>query len=215
MKVNDINETLLAEIIEQNGKLQEDLLGMKKAIDGLSEDHTKFANQFSPKLKSNEFEEMIPKKDAEERARFLIRTYVDLQGRYAQLKADYGELQAKTRYWASNQWAKYLFRWLFLKRHLWIWVVYALFTLTIFLSVCNSVLQQRKIVELQETQMKYRFVKATGAAPRVVQFLEDAYEQGNHDQVDYIETVVTDYERALKLKADSIVRSESQKVKRF
>ena len=82
MKVNDINETLLAEIIEQNGKMQEDLLGMKKAIDGLSEDHTKFANQFSPMLKSNEFEEMIPKKDAEERARFLIRTYVDLQGRY-------------------------------------------------------------------------------------------------------------------------------------
>ena len=133
----------------------------------------------------------------------------------AELKLKYDSLVKERRYWATQQWARHLFRWLFLKRHLWIWVVYALFALVISLSVCKSVLQQRKIVELQETQMKYRFIKAIGVAPGVAQFLEDAYEQGNGDEIDYIEMVVTDYERALKLKADSIIRSESQKVKRF
>ena len=38
--------------------------------------------------------------------------------------------------------------------------------------------QRRKIIELQDTQMKYRFIKASGFAPNAVQFLEDAYEEG-------------------------------------
>ena len=52
------------------------------------------------------------------------------------------------------------------------------FTSLFSLSICNSVFQRRKIAELRDTQMKYRFIKASGFAPNAVQFLEDAYEEG-------------------------------------
>ena len=215
MKKNDVNETLLAEIIEQNGKLQKDLLGMKKAIDGLSEDLTKFANQFSPMPKSNEFEEMVPKKDADERARFLIRTYVDLQDKYAQLKEDYGELQAKTRHWASNQWAKHLFRWLFIKRHLWIWVVYIMLVVSISLSVYYIAEQRREIQKLKLVEMKYRYLHATGTALDVLSNLDDAFDDGDVKKVQQIRSIVKDYEHAVKHKSDSIVRAEKKKIKEW
>ena len=107
------------------------------------------------------------------------------------------------------------FRWIHDKRHWWIWVIYLLFTLLFSLSICNSVFQRRKIVELQDTQMKYRFIKAAGLAPNAVQFLEDAYEEGQKDRIDYVEKTVSDYEKALKHKADSIARAERKKLERF
>ena len=81
--------------------------------------------------------------------------------------------------------------------------------------MCNSVFQRRKIIELQDTQMKYRFIKAIGAAPKEVQFLEDAYERHWVDRLDFIEGTVSDYEKALKHKADSIARAEREKLERF
>ena len=63
--------------------------------------------------------------------------------------------------------------------------------------------------------MKYRFIKANGFAPNAVQFLEDAYEEGQKDRINYIETTVSDYEKALKHKADSIARAEREKLERF
>ena len=64
-------------------------------------------------------------------------------------------------YWATKVWPIKAFRWIHDKRHWWIWVIYLLFTLLFSLSICNSVFQRRKIVELQDTQMKYRFIKAS------------------------------------------------------
>ena len=89
------------------------------------------------------------------------------------------------------------------------------FTLLFSLSICNSVFQRRRIAELRNTQMKYRFIKASGFAPNAVQFLEDAYEEGQKDRINYIETTVSDYEKALKHKADSIARAEREKLERF
>ena len=89
------------------------------------------------------------------------------------------------------------------------------FTLLFSLSICNSVFQRRKIAELRDTQMKYRFIKASGFAPNAVQFLEDAYEEGQKDRINYIETTVSDYEKALKHKADSIARAEREKLERL
>ena len=42
-----------------------------------------------------------------------------------------------------------------------------------------------------------------GFAPNAVQFLEDAYEEGQKDRIDYVEKTVSDYEKALKHKADN------------
>jgi hypothetical protein len=70
-------------------------------------------------------------------------------------------------------------------------------------------------MELRQTQMKYRFIKAVGAAPRAVQYLEDAYEERDGGRIDYIENAVSDYEKALKHKADSIARAERRELERF
>lgn len=215
MKKKDVNETLLAEIIEQNGKLQKDLLGMKKTIDGLSEELTKFVNMLSPTLKSNESEEMVPKKDADERARFLIRMYVDLQDKYVQLKAAYGELKAKTRYWASNQWAKHLFRWLFIKRHLWIWVVYALFCVSLCLSISMNVEKERRIESLENADLKYRYIRAKHACPFMVNWVDSVFEFGSAREILLVRSEIDNYERFVKLKCDSLVKAETRKRERY
>ena len=59
------------------------------------------------------------------------------------------------------------------------------------------------------------FIKAVGAAPRAVQYLEDAYDEYDRDRINYIENTVSDYEKALKHKADSIAREERRKLERF
>lgn len=207
MDKNNQNETMLAlalgEMEQENKKLVKENKTLKENVKSLSE---KLAASSRSVVTWEDHQQVV--KDCMEKTQSTANEL-------AELKLKYDSLVKERRYWATQQWARHLFRWLFLKRHLWIWVVYALFTLIISLSVLNSVYQQRKIVEFEKTQMKYRFIKAKRVAPRAVQFLEDAYEQGNGDEIEYIEMVVTDYERALKLKADSIVRSESQKVKRF
>ena len=73
----------------------------------------------------------------------------------------YDALLAERPYWATKVWPIKAFRWIHDKRHWWIWVIYLLFTLLFSLSICNSVFQRRKIAELQDTQMKYRFIKAS------------------------------------------------------
>lgn len=108
-KVNS-TDVLLAELIEQNNKQQKDVAAIKSSLEIFSGKMTELSNLLSTSLSPIKGEEMIPKKDAEVRAKFFIRAYIDLQAKYADLKADFGELQAKTRYWASNQWIKYLFR---------------------------------------------------------------------------------------------------------
>lgn len=207
MDKNNQNETMLAQALAEMEQANKELARENKA---LKENYKTLSEKLAASSRS-----VVTWENHQQVVKDCMEKTQSTANELAELKLKYDSLMKERRYWATQQWARHLFRWLFLKRHLWIWVVYALFALVISLSVCKSVLQQRKIVELQETQMKYRFIKAIGVAPGVAQFLEDAYEQGNGDEIDYIEMVVTDYERALKLKADSIIRSESQKVKRF
>lgn len=88
-------EVMLAELIEQNNKQQKDVASMKTSLDTLSGELTKLNNILSPTLKPVKFEEVIPRKDADERAKYLVRMYGDMQAKYANLKAEFGELQAK------------------------------------------------------------------------------------------------------------------------
>lgn len=201
------NETVLAQALAEMEQANKELIKENKTL-------KENLKSFSEKLATLS-QNMVTWENHQQVVKDCMEKIQSKANELAELNLKYDSLVKERRYWATQQWARHLFRWLFLKRHLWIWVVYALFTLTILLSVCNSVLQQRKIVELQNTQMKYRFIKAKGVAPRVVQFLEDAYELGNSDKVDSIKMVVTDYERTLKHKADSIIRVESKKMEYF
>lgn len=125
------------------------------------------------------------------------------------------ELLAERPYWATKVWPVKAFRWIHDKRHQWIWIIYVLLTVIFSLFICLATNQKRQIMELRQTQMKYRFIKAVGAAPRAVQYLEDAYEERDGGRIDYIENAVSDYEKALKHKADSIARAERRELERF
>ena len=208
-------EVMLAELIEQNNKQQKDVASMKTSLDTLSGELTKLNNILSPTLKPVKFEEVIPRKDADERAKYLVRLYGDMQAKYANLKAEYGELQAKTRYWASNQWAKHLFRWLFIKRHLWVALVYMFFVLLMSLLIWRYENMKQELGQLETTALKYRYVRASGVTPLVTSYVDSLFEDGDSYDFSRIHEIVDNYEKRAKQKCDSIMRSEQRKQKRY
>ena len=144
-----------------------------------------------------------------------IEAYVNKQEamahEIAELKSKNDKLSAERRYWATQQWAKHLFRWLFLKRHLWIWVVYGLFLVGAFIAIYFNAEQRREIQKLQSVDMKYRFIRAMNAAPLTLQYLDDAFEGGDARKLQIVRTTVIEYEQALRQKSDSIIRAERKK----
>lgn len=205
-------EAMLAELLEQandqkanSGKLSRKL----DSIDG------RLSNLEAVSASPQVLESIITLADHDKKMDEVEGQLQKWYGCYEKYKNLYEKLLAEKPYWATKEWSIKAFRWIHDKRHYWIWIIYFLFTLILSLSICNSVFQRRKIIELQDTQMKYRFIKAIGAAPKEVQFLEDAYEQQWVDRLNHIEGTVSDYEKVLKHKADSIARSEREKLERF
>ena len=205
-------EAMLAELVEQANSQKEQSGKVMKKLDAIDERLTRLESVEPP---TSEQVSMITLKDHEEKMNEAVAVQTKWFTRYKEVKELSDALLAERPYWATKVWPIKAFRWIHDKRHQWIWIVYLLFTLILSLSICNSVLQRRKIIELQDTQMKYRFIKAIGAAPKEVQFLEDAYERHWVDRLNYIEGTVSDYEKALKHKADSIARAEREKLERF
>ena len=205
-------EAMLAELVEQvNGQKEQSGKVLKK-LDDIDKRLTCLESEEPPTCDSVS---MITLKDHEEKMNEAVAVQTKWFTRYKEAKELNDALLAERPYWATKVWPIKAFRWIHDKRHWWIWVIYLLFTLLFSLSICNLVFQRRKIVELQDTQMKYRFIKAMGFAPNAVQYLEDAYEEGQKDRIDYVEKTVSDYEKTLKHKADSIARAERRKLERF
>ena len=144
-----------------------------------------------------------------------IDAYVNKQEAMAQeiaeLKLKNNKLCEERRYWATQPWAKHLFRWLFLKRHLWIWVVYGMFITGASIAAYFNVEQRREIQKLQSVDMKYRFIRAMNVAPLTLQYLDDAFEGGDARKLQIVRTTVKEYEQALIQKSDSIIRAERRK----
>lgn len=214
MKNNNQTEKLLAEALEEKEQRIKELTGK---VDTL----TKENKVLNGKLKSlsekpkESPQSMVTWEDFQKEINAYKKRGGELAGQYFDLKSKYDKLCEERRYWATQQWAKHLFRWLFLKRHLWIWVVYGMFITGASIAVYFNVDQRREIQKLRSVEMKYRFIKAIGVAPKEVQFLEEAYEQRLGERLDYIENTVSDYEKALKHKADSITKAERKKLERF
>ena len=205
-------EAMLAELVEQANSQKEQSGKVLKKLDGIDERLTRLESVEPP---TSEQVSMITLMDHEEKMNDAVAVQTKWFTRYKEVKELSDALLAERPYWATKVWPIKAFRWIHDKRHYWIWIVYLLFTLILSLSICNSVFQRRRIAELRDTQMKYRFIKAIGAAPKEVQFLEDSYEQHWVDRLDFIEGTVSDYEKALKHKADSIARAEREKLERF
>ena len=205
-------EDMLAEIIEQGNEQKTAMNKLREKVDSLD---TRLSRIEEAGANPQIVESVITLADHRKKIgeiRAIVNKWYE---HYVENRKLLEKLKAEQPYWATKEWPIKAFRWIHDKRHQWIWIIYILFTLILSLSICNSVFQRRKIIELQDTQMKYRFIKAIGAAPKEVQFLEDAYERHWVDRLDYIEGTVSDYEKALKHKADSIARAEREKLERF
>lgn len=213
-KVNS-TDVMLAELIEQNNKQQKDVAAIKSSLEIFSGKMTELSNLLSTSLSPIKGEEMIPKKDAEVRAKFFIKAYIDLQAKYADLKADFGELQAKTRYWASNQWTKYLFRWLFIKRHLWFFIVFLVYGAMMVLLMCLNEQKHNENILLQEADLKYRYIRAKGISPIITNWVDSLFDANNPSDMEYIRKTVDEYESIIKQKCDSVVKAESLKRERY
>ena len=205
-------EAMLAELVEQvNGQKEQSGKVLRK-LDGIDERLTRLESKEPPTCDSVS---MITLKDHEAKINEAVAVQTKWFTRYKEAKELNVALLAERPYWATKVWPIKAFRWIHDKRHYWIWIVYVLFTLIFSLFICLTTIQKRQIRELQQTQMKYRFIKAVGAAPRAVQYLEDAYDEYDRDKINYIESTVSGYEKALKHKADSIAREERRKLERF
>lgn len=214
MNKNNQTEKLLAEALEEK---EQRIKELTVKVDTL----TKENKVLNGKLKSlsekptESPKSMVTWEDFQKEINAYKKRGSELAGQYFDLKSKYDKLCEERRYWVTQQWAKHLFRWLFLKRHLWIWIVYGMFITGASIAVYFNVDQSREIKKLRSVEMKYRFIKAIGVAPKEVQFLEEAYEQRLGERLDYIENTVSDYEKALKHKADSITKAERKKLERF
>lgn len=206
---------MLSELIEQNNKQQKDVAAIKSSLEFFSGKMTELSNLLSTSLPPIKGEEMIPKKDAEVRAKFFIKAYIDLQAKYADLKADFGELQAKTRYWASNQWTKYLFRWLFIKRHLWFFIVFLVYGAMMVFLMCQYEQKYNENIRLQEADLKYRYIRAANVAPLTMNWVDSLFETKVPSDMEYIHTTINEYESVIKHKCDSVVKAENQKRARY
>ena len=206
-------EAMLAEVVEQANDQKKQSGELGKKLDSVINKLSQLEN--NNEVAPPEPVSMITLKDHEEKMNEAVAVQTKWFKCYKEAKELNDALLAERPYWATRQWPIKAFRWIHQRRYWFGWVVYGVFTLAISIMMHIDLSQKSEISDLQDTQMKYRFIKAMGFAPNAVQYLEDAYEEGQKDRIDYVEKTVSDYEKTLKHKADSIARAERRKLERF
>ncbi len=205
-------EAMLAEVVEQANGQKEQSGKVLKKLDGIDERLNRLE---SVEPLTSEQVSMITLKDHEEKMNEAVAVQTKWFKCYKDAKELNDALLAERPYWATKVWPIKLFKWIYQRRHWWGLTVHVLYTVAISVFIFVTLSQCSEISDLQDTKMKYRFIKAAGFVPNAVQFLEDAYEEGQKDRIDYVESTVSNYEKALKHKADSIARAERKKLERF
>ena len=214
MNKNEQTESLLAEALagmeDHTKELTGKLTALTENYKALSVDMRSLSEKLAVSPKG-----MVAWEDHQAVVEAYRKKKENLANEIAELRSRYDKLCAERRFWAYNQWARHLFRWLFIKRHLWVWVVYAIFVALISLGAYLNTEQQREIQKLHAVEMKYRFLHAVGVDPDVLMFLDDAFEEGDERKLQFIHAKVKDYERSVKQKSDSIVRAETKRMREW
>lgn len=208
-------EAMLAAIIEQANGQGKQISLMSKAMEQIAKDVGQLVVAQDSQPAHQESQSVITLKDHEERLASVKKNIQILYGQYVSLQKKYEKSLDDRRYWATQQWAKRLFRWLFLNRHLWIWSVAIFFNILFLLLLKVCFLQKAEIGNYEEADMKYRYLKAVGAAPKATQSLDDTFANGDSRAIQIVYSTVDDYEKALKHKSDSIVRAEQEKTEKL
>lgn len=155
-------EAMLAELLEQANDQKETSGKLSKKLDGIEE---RLSNLEAASASPQVSESLITLADHEKKIEEVEATVNKWYGNYVKTKEQRDELLAERPYWATKVWPVKAFRWIHDKRHQWIWIIYVLLTVIFSWFICLTTNQKRQIMELRQTQMKYRFIKAVGAAP--------------------------------------------------
>lgn len=209
-------EKALAEALEEKEQRIKELTGKVNTL-------TKENKTLSAKLKTlseNPKESPTPQsivtwKDHQATIDAYVNKQEAMAQEIAELKSKNNKLCEERRYWATQQWAKHLFRWLFLKRHWFFWGIYVFYNIGMGISVYHNEALREDNQKLLSSEMKYRFIRAMNAAPLTLQYLDDAFEGGDARKLQKVNTTVIEYEQALKQKSDSIIRAEREKQKQL
>lgn len=206
---------MLAGIIEQVNCQNKQIDHLGKDIERMSNELNKIVNFEGSQYVQPEVQSVITLKDHEEKMASIKRDIHTLFNQYMSLLKKNKELQEAKRYWATQQWAKHFFRWLFVKRHFWIWLIYGLYSAFFILTLYAYSQQRVEIENYKETEIKYRYLKAVGVAHNTIQSLDDIFDYGNSRKIQVVYSTVYDYDKALKHKSDSIVKAESKKMEKI
>ena len=210
MKNNNQTEKLLAEALDEKEQRIKELTDKVTTL-------TKENKVLNGKLKSltekptESPKSMVTWEDFQKEINAYKKRGGELAGQYFDLKSKYDKLCEERRYWATQQWARHLFRWLFLKRHWFFWGLYTFFLSIIGISMYQNDALREENQRLHKTEMKYRFIRAMNTAPLTLQYLDDAFEGGDARKLKIVYTTVIEYEQALRQKSDSIIRAERKK----
>ena len=216
MKNNNQTEKLLAEALEEK---EQRIKELTVKVDTLTKENKvlngKLKSLSEKPKESPTPQSMVTWQDYKATTDAYVSKMEAMAQENAELKSKNDKLCEERRYWATQQWAKHLFRWLFLKRHWFFWGLY-----TFFLSIIGfSMYQNDALLEenqrLHTTEMKYRFIRAMNTAPLTLQYLDNAFEGGDAEKLQIVQTTVRNYEQALIQKSDSIVRAEREKQKQL
>jgi hypothetical protein len=210
-KINS-TEAMLVGIIEQVDSQGKQIALISKTMEQMANDVGLLVEAQDSQPVQQEVQSVITLKDHEEKIKTIKANMQKLYEQYVSLQKKYEKLRNDKRYWATQQWAKHLFRWLFVKRHLWIWLVYFIFNV-IFLLLMNTCSRQRaEIDRYKESDIKYRYLQAMGIAHETTQALDSTFTKGDSHAIQRIYSTVDSYEKAQKHKSDSIVRAEQKKM---
>jgi|GEM_PF-2892120 len=212
--MDNINSTemMLAEIIENANGQSKQITKMNTAMEQIASDLNQLIITNGSQAIQQETQSVITLKDHEDKMKSFKKDMQTLYNQYLSIQARYRVLQETKRYWSTQQWAKHFFRWLFVKRHLWIWLIYAFYNGILLFTLYTYSQQKVEIDSYREEEIKYRYLKALGVAPNVMQTLDDAFTNEDTRTIRAIYATVDNYEKALKQKSDSIVRVEQKKI---
>jgi hypothetical protein len=194
-------EQRIKELTDNVGTLKEENKALSAELKTLSEKQTE------------PLQSMVTWKDHQATIEAYVNKQEAMAQEIAELKSNNDKLCEERRYWATQQWAKHLFRWLFLKRHWFFWGIYVFYNIGMGISVYHNVALWKDNQKLLSTEMKYRFIRALNVVPLTLQYLDDAFEGGDARKLQIVHTTVKEYEQALRQKSDSIIRTERKKAK--
>lgn len=213
------NDSMLAEVYEQVKDLSCDVKGivngfadMQQKVSNLAGGSNQPASPPSEKVEKP----WLPLVIHEQRMHAVIQELQAQKEENAKLQARIDKAVELNKLNATSQYVKHFIRFLFMRRHALLAVIYVGLCLLCGIFVYSNEKLADENERLESNDWKWRYVAAQGfVSPKGVQALEDAYNHNDELQIDKVKKFVLDHEEKVRQKSDSIVRAERERLQRY